>query len=46
MTSRAITIGTCPAVSCDYVCFAPLRHYWKNPLRFFIFYSAFLLGDQ
>ena len=46
VTSRAITIGTYPAESCDYVCFAPLRHYWNSLLRFSFFYSAFLLNDQ
>ena len=34
MTSRAITIGAYPAESCDYVCFAQLRHYRNSPLRF------------
>jgi len=34
MTSRAITIGTYPAESCGYVCFAPLRHYRNSPARF------------
>jgi len=34
MTSRAITIGAYPAESCDYVSFAPLRHYRNSLLRF------------
>jgi len=34
MTSRAITIGAYPAESCDYLCFAPLRHYRNSFLRF------------
>jgi len=45
MTSSAITIDTYPAESCDYVCFAPLRHYWNSLLRFSFFYSAFLLNE-
>jgi len=32
--SRAITLGKYPAESCDYVSFAPLRHYRKSPSRF------------
>jgi len=34
MTSRIITVGTYPAESCDYVCFAPLRHHRRSPSRF------------
>ena len=41
MTSRAITIGAYPAESCDYVCFAPLRHYRNSPLRFSFFTALF-----
>ena len=41
MTSRAITIGSYPAESCDYVCFEPLRHYRNNPLLFSFFTALF-----
>jgi len=41
MTSHAITIGACPAESCDYVCLAPLRHYRNIPSRFSYFAAIF-----
>jgi len=41
VTSRAITIGAYPAESCDYVCFAPLRHYRSSPSRFSFFTTLF-----
>jgi len=42
MASRAITSGELyPAESCDYVCFAPLRHYRNIPSRFSFFTALF-----